>query len=332
MIVSEPRTLPKSGSIHRPEEVVGFMRSAASSAFGTDESTAWPARLIRACNEVEVQAEARKFLAQSADVYWDIAEAGELLGMMVCRIASPSQRYELCRDAYPGLWDLALDQYAADPELPGEPDPILYDHDISLDSILDTDEPWPTGLDFATISVMKFTHKIGWLSSTGLGLAHVVPHSVGWPPPEAPPELLSARQALLAGLDNVPVSLAEHTARLHSYIAARHDPDLPDPTTAERDQVAAAVRDWDDHVIPAAVDLATATYSHAWEWASRDPDCWGVGAAGYAHIEAYLSIYHLAKATDAFDLADVAARGHAWWWCYDRNLDIASLREMADTW
>ena len=56
-----------------------------------------------------------------------------------------------------------------------------------------------------------------------------------------------------------------------------------------------------------------------------------VGVIVYAHSEAFLSVHHLRQATDAYDLADAACRSYAWWWCYDRKFDVASLREIAST-
>lgn len=119
---------------------------------------------------------------------------------------------------------------------------------------------------------------------------------------------------------------------LLSYLSARDNPDAPDPSLAETDQVEASVRDWYASVVPAAICLAAATFAHAFEWSSSDADRWDPAVTAYAHAEAYLSIHHLRQVTDAYDLTDCAMSGYAWWWCHDRRLDLAGLRELAATW
>lgn len=119
---------------------------------------------------------------------------------------------------------------------------------------------------------------------------------------------------------------------LHSYLWARDNPHLADPSPAEADQVQASVRDWYSSVVPAAVRLATATFAHAYQWASTDTDRWDPLVITYAHAEAYLSIHHLRQVTDSYDLTNGALCSYAWWWCHDRRLTLADLRELASTW
>ena len=211
---------------------------------------------------------------RSPSVELNIALASELLGTMVANISSAFECDELCRRAYPRLWDLALDECANDPDMPEAPDRILYDHSIRLPEACEAGPPWPPGLHYASHAVMEFSHHASAYSSHGLGLAHAAPTSVVWPPPEAPPALASARRTLSTSLETAPVSQDEYTANLFAHLTARDNPNLPDPTLAETDQVAAALRDWNDTVIPAARGLAVATYAHAWEWANTDQDRW----------------------------------------------------------
>ncbi|WP_419926921.1 hypothetical protein [Candidatus Poriferisocius sp.] len=275
---------------------------------------------------------ARRLEAGPAGDEFNVALAGELLGEMVGKLSFSSEHDEMCRSAYPVLWDLALDECANDPDMPEAPDQILYDHSIRLSEACKDGPPWPSGLHYASHAVMEFAHHASAYSSTGLGLAHAAPVPVEWPPPDAPSALASARRTLSEALDSALLSQDEYTAKLHAFLSARDNPNLPDPTVAETDQVAAALRDWNESVIPAARGLAAATYAHAWEWASSDQDRWDLGVIIYAHTEAFLSVHHLRQATDAYDLTDAACRSYAWWWCHDRKLDIASLRETVSTW
>ena len=346
MIEPTPTVLPSYGVTSRPAWLVRFAHAAASASVADGGCTEWPQQLTRACDEMQATGNGSPDPAESnciprptgqleplsSNTDRDIAMAGELLGAMVSLISSPLLIDELCRNAYPGRWDAALDEYAANPERPGDPDPILYDHSVALASLYRSGPSWPTGIDHASEEVMDFAHCVGLYSSHGLGLAHAAPRPVAWPPPEAPPALTAARHALCEALAATPVGQDEHTAMLFAYLAARDDPGLPAPTLVEKDQVGASVRDWGETVVPAAMRLAAATYAHAWEWASTDPQRWDLGVMAVAYAEAYLSVHHLRQVTDALDLADVACRSYAWRWCQDRKLDLASLRELAITW
>lgn len=349
MIETAPKILPCHGSAERPSWLVRFVDSAASSALASSRSTSWPELLIGVCEEVlallaqtsrnrssicdpAVVKHLAKLRRQSPSTELKIALAGELLGTMVANVSPYYEGEELCRRAYPRLWDLALDECANDPDMPEGPDQILYDHSIRLADACEDGPPWPSGLHYARHAVMEFAHHASEYSSHGLGLAHAAPVPVVWPPPEAPPALASARRSLSEALETATVSQDEYTANLHAYLAVRDNPNLPDPTLAETDQVRAALRDWNETVIPGARALAVATYAHAWEWASTDQDCWDLGVVVYTHTEAFLSVYHLRQATDAYDLTDAALRSYAWWWCHDRELDVASLREIAGSW
>jgi hypothetical protein len=326
--------------------LVEAAKKAASASFADYSRTVWSDKVVYACDKLLAllvgacdnhpltcgPKDARPFEAGSTDDEFNVALAGELLGEMVGRLAFSFEHDELCRSAFPVLWDLALHECANDPDMPEAPDSILFDHSTQLSEACKDGPPWPTGLHYASHAVTEFAHHASAYSSQGLGLAHAVPVPVLWPPPEAPPALALARRSLRCALDSAPVSQDEYTANLFSYLSARDNPNLANPTLAETDQVAAALRDWNETVIPAARGLATATYAHAWEWASADQDRWDLGVIIYAHTEAFLSVHHLRQATDAYDLTDAACRSHAWWWCHDRGLDISCLREVATTW
>ena len=341
-----PRMLPIFDSSPRPRWLVEAAKEAASASFADYSRTEWSDKVAYACDKMLALAvracdnhplicdpkDGHPFEAGSTDNLLSVALAGELLGEMVGRLAFSFEPDELCRSAYPVLWDLALDECANDPDMPEAPDPILFDHGVQLSEACKEGPPWPSGLHYASHAVMEFAHHASAYSSHGLGLAHAVPVPVLWPPPDAPPALASARGTLSAALESALLSKDEYTANLHAYLSARDNPNLPGPTLAETDQVAAALRDWNETVIPAARGLATATYAHAWEWASADQDRWDLGVIVYAHTEAFLSVHHLRQATDAYDLTDAACRSYAWWWCHDRGLDVSSLREMASTW
>ena len=341
-----PRILPTFDSPHRPKWLVETAKIAASASFADYSRTEWSDKVAYACDKMLALAAqasdnhslvcdpkaARRFEAEPTDGEFSVALAGELLGEMVGRLAVSFEHDDLCRGAYPVLWDLALDECANDPDVPEAPDPILFDHSIQLSVACKDGLPWPTGLHYASHAVMEFAHHASAYSSHGLGLAHSVPVPVLWPPPEVPPALASARRKLRCALDSAPVSQDEYTANLFAYLSARDNPNSDNPTLAETDQVAAALRDWNETVIPAARGVATATYAHAWEWASADQDRWDLGVIIYAHTEAFLSVHHLRQATDAYDLTDAARRSFAWWWCHDRELDVAALRGIASTW
>ncbi len=340
------RILPTFDSPPRPRWLVEAAKEAASASFADYSRTEWSDKVAYACDKMPSLAlqacdnhpqigdpkDARRLEAGLTDDDFGVALAGELLGEMVGRLAFSYEPEELCRSAYPVLWDLALDECAKGPDMPEAPDGILYDHNIRLSESCESGPPWPSGLHFASHAVMEFAHHASAYSSHGLGLAHASPVPVLWPPPDAPPALASARRALSTALESALLGKDEYTASLHAYLSARDNPNVPDPTLAETDQVAAALRDWNETVIPAAGGLATATYAHAWEWASANQDRWDLGVIVYAHTEAFLSVYDLRQATDAYDLTDAACRSHAWWWCHDRGLDVSSLREMSSAW
>ncbi|WP_420435969.1 hypothetical protein [Candidatus Poriferisocius sp.] len=346
MIDTAPRILPVFDSPSRPKWLVEAAKAAASASFADRSRTEWPDKVGYACERLlELTGRGSDCLPPICDPKallvaetgsgghdFGVALAGELLGEMVGRLSFSFGDDEICRDAYPVLWDMALDECGNDPDMPEPPDPILFDHSIHLSEACKDGPPWPSGLHYASHAVMEFAHHASAYSSHGLGLAHAAPVPVLWPPPDAPPSLVSARRALSEALENATVSQDEYTAKLHAFLSARDNPNLPDPTVAEADQVSAALRDWNDSVIPAARGLATATYAHAWEWASSDHDRWDLGVVLYAHTEAFLSVHHLRQATDAYDLTDAACCSYAWWWCHDRELDVASLRETVSTW
>ena len=341
-----PRILPTFDSPSRPRWLVETAKEAATASFADYSRTKWSDKVAYACDKMLALAaqasdnrplicdskSARRLEVAPADDEFGVALAGELLGEMVGRLAFSLEHDELCRSAYPVLWDMALDECAEDPDMPEAPNRILYEHSIRLSEVCKDGCPWPSGLNYASHAVMEFAHHASVYSSHGLGLAHAAPVSVVWPPPDAPPALASVRRILNESLETALLSQDEYTAKLHAFLSARDNPNLPDPTVAETDQVSAALRDWNETVIPAARGLATATYAHAWEWASSDQDRWDLGVIVYAHTEAFLSIHHLRQATDAYDLTDAACRSYAWWWCHDRELDVASLREIASTW
>lgn len=349
MIETAPKILPCHDSAERPNWLVRFVDSAASSALTSSRSRSWAELLIGVCEEAlallaqtsrnrspicdpAVVKHLAKLRQRSSSTELKIALAGEVLGTMVANVSPYYEGEELCRRAYPRLWDMALDECANDPDMPEAPDQILYNHSVPLSEACKGGPPWPSGLHYARHAVMEFAHHASAYSSIGLGLAHATPVPVVWPPPSAPPALAAARSSLSEALETATVGQDEYTAKLHAFLTARDNPNLPDPTLAETDQISAALRDWNETVIPAARGLATATYAHAWEWASTDQDRWDLGAIVYAHTEAYLSVHHLRQATDAYDLADAACRSYAWWWCHDRELEVASLREIASAW
>lgn len=346
MIKTAPRILPTFDSLSRPKWLIEAANEAASASFADYSRTEWPEKIADACDKLlEHTDQTTDRLpsigdprashigeAGSAGQDFGVALAGELLGEMVGRFSFAFEDDELCRSAYPHLWDMALDECANDSDMPQPPDQILYDHSIRLSEACKTGPPWPSGLHYASQAVMEFAHHASAYSSHGLGLIHAAPVPVIWPPPDAPPALVSARGNLCTALETSLLSQDEYTANLHAYLAARDNPNLPDPTVAQTDQVAAALRDWNETVIPAAREVAVATYAHAWEWASTDQDRWDLGVIVYAHTEAFLSVHHLRQATDAYDLADAACRSYAWWWCHGRKLDVASLREIVSTW
>lgn len=346
MIKIAPRILPTFDSPSRPKWLVEAAKDAASASFADYSRTEWPDKIVDACDKLltltgqgsdcrppicDPNAPLPLELGLTGDDL-SVALAGELLGEMVGRLSFSFEDDELCRSAYPMLWDMALDECANDPDMPEAPDQILYDHSIRLSEACKGGPPWPTGIHYASHAVMEFAHHASAYSSLGLGLAHSAPVPVVWPPPAAPPALTSARGILCTALETSLLSQDEYTAKLHAYLSARDNPNVPDPTLAEADQVSAALRDWNETVIPAAREVAVATYAHAWEWASTDQDRWDLGVLIYAHTEAFLSVHHLRQATDAYDLTDAACRSYAWWWCHDRKLDVASLREIACTW
>lgn len=263
---------------------------------------------------------------------FEISMAAELLGDIATSAASPYDADDLCRRAYPRCWDAVLDKLAANPHGDVQPDPILYDHSVSLRSVCEGGGPWPAGMYEALHGVMERACDVSAGSSLGLSLAHVAPSPVVWPPPESPPALNAARRDLDDAVAATVVGLQEHAEMAHSYLWARDNPDVPDPSPAEADQAEASIRDWYATVVPAAVCLATATFAHAYEWASVDTDRWDPTVISYAHTEAYLSIHYLRQVTDAYDLTNGAASSYAWWWCHDRRLDLAGLQELASTW
>lgn len=343
MVKTAPRILPTFESPSRPKWLVETTKEAASASYADYSRTEWPDKVVDACEillalitdyrpSICDPRASRTEKAGSADRDVGVALAGELLGEMVGRLSFSYEQEELCRSAYPVLWDLALDECTNDPDMPEPPDQILYDHSIRLSEACKDGPPWPSGLHYASHAVMEFAHHAAAYSSHGLGLAHATPISLVWPPPDAPDALSSARRTLSAALESAPLSQDEYTANLHAFLSARDNPNQPEPTLAETDQVAAALRDWNETVIPAARGLAVATYAHAWEWASSEQDRWDLEVIVYAHSEAHLSVHHLRQATDAYDLTDAACRSYAWWWCRDRELDVASLREIAGTW
>lgn len=365
------RILPEYDSAERPPWLVHGAKEALYAALQTERSIDWSEFVVRACDEMAAAADGlpgfpgpgsdppsavrrqadsgAQQLATRAGVRpdhsrdaaaetctpgggFEVAMAAELLGGIATRAASPYDANDLCRTAYPRCWDSALNDTAASPHAGLKPDPVLYDHSVSLRSVCEAEGPWPAGMYEALDAVMDLANFVGAASSLGLSLAHVAPSPVVWPPPEAPSALDTARRDLDAALEGTLVSQHEHTAMLHSYLSARDNPDVPDPSPAEADQVEASVRDWSDAVVPAAVRLATATFAHAYEWASVDTDRWDPAVIAYAHTEAYLSIHHLRQITDSYDLTNGAVCSYAWWWCHDRRLDLAGLQELASTW
>lgn len=349
MYDTTPKILPRSGSPTRPGWLVDCSEAVASSVQTEDSSVTWPEKVTKACDEVLAMIakapnsrfaipgpNAAKRLAslsrRSGNAALKTAMPAELLGTMVRKIPTSTRHTDLCRTAYPALWDLALDDLAADPDTPRMPDPVLYDHSIPVASVYDSGPPWPEGIDEARHTVTQFAHSHGTYSPHGLGIPHCAPGLVLRPPVTSPIGLTKARDALTNALGSTLVRLEEHSDKLVAYLVARDNPDLPDPTVSERDQIAAANRDWCETVLPAAIDLATTTYANAWEWASSDTDKWDPEVAVYSHTEACLSIHSLRRVADVLEMSDVAARSHAWWWCHERNLDTAALRDAARAW
>ncbi|WP_419554528.1 hypothetical protein [Candidatus Poriferisodalis sp.] len=365
------RILPRYDSAERPPWLVHGAKEALCAALPTDESIDWSEFVVRACDEMATAADGlpgfpgpgsdppsavrpqagggTQQLATRADARrghggdaadesctphggFEVAMAAELLGGIATRAASPYEAHDLCRTAYPRCWDSALDEAATSPHAGLEPDPVLYDHSVSLRSVCEGEAPRPAGMYEALDAVMELAHDVSAASSLGLSLAHVAPSPVVWPPPEASPALSVARRDLDDALAGTRVSQQEDAAMLHSYLWARDNPDVPDPSPAEVDRVQASVQDWYGSVVPAAVRLATATFAHAYEWASVDTDRWDPAVIAYAHTEAYLSIHHLRQITDSYDLTNGAVYSYAWWWCHDRRLGLAGLRELASNW
>ncbi|WP_428116546.1 hypothetical protein [Candidatus Poriferisodalis sp.] len=338
--------IPRYGSDKRPARLVNGADDAVHACLAQGEPLEWPDLVARACDEMLArctgsrvtarpggrQSRPVKRAARSPDGDRRICMAAELLGTLVTRVASCSVVDELCRAAFPGWWDAALDDYAADTGEPGTPDPVLYDHEVPLASIKASEGPWPAGLDVACLEVSNFAHLVGAASSNGLALAHTAPGPVVWPPPEDSQAVRTTRQELRKTLTQTTTSQQEHTEMLFSCLSARDDPDSPDPIQAEIDQVNASLREWDEKVLPVARRLATATYAQAWEWTSSDPQRWDPGVIAYAYAEAYLSVYDLRQVTDICDMTSAACRSYAWWWCHDRTLDLSGLRELAVSW
>jgi len=338
--------IPRYGSNERPARLVSAADDAVRVCGAPGESLGWPDLVAQACDEMlarctgtsgvahpgKRQSRPVKRASRAPNGERRIHMAAELLGTLASRVAMCSAADELCRTAYPGWWDAALDDYAADPSEPGTPDQILYDHGVRLADIKNSEGPWPTGLDVACLEVSNFAHLVGAASSSGLALAHAAPGPVVWPPPEASPAVTAARRRLRKALSETTTSQQEHTAMVFSCLSARDDPDSPDPSQAEIDQVNDSLREWDDKVVSVARQLATATYAQAWEWATTDPQRWDLGVVAYASAEAYLSVFDLRQVTDIYDMTSAACRSYAWWWCHDRKLDVSGLRDLAETW
>ncbi|WP_419854585.1 hypothetical protein [Candidatus Poriferisodalis sp.] len=330
------RILPDYNSAERPAWLVHGAHEAWRAALPTNESIAWSEFAVRACDEMATAADGLPgFPGPGSDPPDDglqVAMAAALLGDIATRSVSPYDSSELCRRAYPRCWDSALDEFAHSPHATAELDPALFDHSVALRSFSNPDVRWPAGMHEAHQAVMELANEVSASRSLGLCLAHVVPGPVAWPPPDAGPALEEARHDLDDALAGTQVSQREHTSMLLSCLSARDNPDVPDPSPAEIDQVQASMRDWNASVVPAAVRLATATFAHAYEWASTDTERWDPPVVAYAHAEAYVSIYHLRQVTDSYDLTNGAVCSYAWWWCQDRRLDLASLRKLASTW
>ena len=341
-----PRILPTFDSPARPRWLVEAAEQAASASFADHRRAEWADKISYACDKmlalaVELPEKQRPNCHAKAhlrpagaltDEQFSVSLAGELLGAMVGGLRFAYEHDELCRDAYPALWNLALDEGVHDPDYPEEPDPVLYDNSVPLSEACKDGPPWPAGIHRARHAVMEFANNCAAYSSHGLGLAHAVHVPVLWPPPQRTPALAHARRNLTYLLDHALVGQDEYTADLFEFLSSRDDPSLNNPTVARADQVAAAVREWDETVISAARGLAAATYEHAWQWVSADQDRWDLGVVAYARSETLVSVNHLKQATDTYDLADAACRSYAWWWCRDRNLDVSSLRNAASAW
>lgn len=330
------RILPDYDSAERPAWLVHGAHEAWRAALPTTESIGWSEFVVRACDEMATAADGLPGIpgpgSDPPDDGLQVAMAAALLGDVATRAVSPYDANEMCRRAYPRCWDATLDGLASSRHATAEADPVLYDHSVSLRSFSDPDVRWPAGMHEALQAVMDLANQVSASSSLGLCLTHVAPGPLVWPPPAAPPALDRERCDLDAAVAGTLVSHQEHAAMLHSYLSARDDPDIPDPSPAETDQVQAAVRDWSAEVVPAAVRVATATFAHAYEWASTDTERWDPSVVAYAHAEAYLSIHHLRQITDSYDLTNGAVCSYAWWWCHDRQFGLASLRELASTW
>ena len=357
------RILPSYDSAERPPWLVHGAKEALHAALPRDGSIGWAEFVVRACDEMATAADGlpgfpgpgsdppsaapprstrtqarRGHGTATADETctpadrFEVAMAAELLGDIAMRVASPYDANDLCRRAYPRCWDTALEKLAANPNEELHPDPVLYDHSVSLRSLSESRPRSPAGMYEALHEVMDLAQDAGAGSSLGLSLAHVAPSPVVWPPPESPPALDAARRDLDDAVAGTVVGLQEHADMTLSYLSARDNPDAPDPSPAEADQAEASIRDWYATVVPAAVCLATATFAHAYEWASVDTDRWDPAVIAYAHTEAYLSIHYLRQVTDSYDLTNGAVSSYAWWWCHDRRLDLAGLQALAATW
>ena len=338
------RILPDYDSAERPAWLVHGAKEALHAAMPRDEAVGWGEFAVRACDEMANAPDGLPGYPGpgsdppvagegcTLDDGLQVALAAELLGGIAEQVTSPCDADELCRKAYPRRWDGALDELARSPDVGGGPDPVLYDHGVELRSLRNPGVPSPAGMYDAARAVTDLANQVSGDSSLGLCLAHVAPGPVVWPPPDASPALDCARRYLDATVAGTVVGQQEHAAMLHGYLSARDNPDIADPSSAEADQVQASVRDWYSSVVPAAVRLATATFAHAYEWASTDTDRWDPLVIAYAHAEAYLSIHHLRQVTDSYDLTNGALCSYAWWWCHDRRLTLAGLRELARTW
>ena len=346
MTTTTLKLIPKYGSAERPARLVRTAEKAMHDSLDQGECTEWPALVIRACDEMLArgtrsgdpaqprgrQSRPVKRTPKSSGGNQGINMAAELLGNLVDSHSSCGLLSEFCRAAYPGCWDEALHDYASDPYSTGEPDPVLFDHSVSLDTACDAGPPWPQGIHEATAAVEDTAHLVASYSSHGLGLAHVAPGPIVWPPPPAPQSVTVARQTLSDAVAGTTAGQDEHIAMLHAYLAARDNPELADPSIALRDQVSASVGEWGDSVFPAGIRLAMAIYAHALGWVSADPERWNPDAFTYAYAEALLSVHHLRRATDVYDMTNAACRSYVWWWCHDRKLDVAGLRKLAASW
>ena len=316
-------------------------------SFDQGEAIEWPALVIRACDEMLARGTRSRDPAQlrgrqsrpvkrtpnSSAGNQGINMAAELLGNLVDRCSSCGALSEFCRAAYPGCWDEALHDYASDPYAPGKPDPALFDHSVSLDTACDAGPPWPQGIHEAAAAVEDTAHLVGSYSSHGLGLAHVAPGPIVWPPPSAPQSVTVARQTLSDAVAGTTAGQDEHITMLHAYLAARDNPESPDPSIALGDQVSASLSEWGRRGLSGRNSPG---HGHL-------RPCVGVGQCRsgtmeprfgftYAYAEALLSVHHLRQATDVYDMTNAACRSFVWRWCHDRKLDLDGLRELAASW